>query len=346
MCFPSLLSPVERGRTMPTKFSRSADVVMIDDGCDEIKMDTSPPYGVDLFRVDVMPVLQQLRLPPASPSLKCPLKDGCPDQWTWNRHDKSHEVRLHGPRGHSAHFHPNWSNGTAGVRGSKVLNGGRHYWEIKISQRVFGTSMMFGVATKRARLHVDAFVNLLGEDDQSWGLSHKGLLWHDGKWRQYTKPFRENEATIIGLLFDWNQGTLTYYKDGHSLGIAFSGLNKLQEEIFPTVCSTAAKTEMSLGVTMRGFTDLQDRCRAAVVARLKEENSIDSLPLPNRIKEFVKEGYHWHLAMLHHWQQPQQQQPRSMQSSATAGWFAHHLLQILGELQTVLEGSIHVHVYL
>ena len=277
---------------MPTKFSRSADVVMIDDGCDEIKMDTSPPYGVDLFRVDVMPVLQQLRLPPASPSLKCPLKDGCPDQWTWNRHDKSHEVRLHGPRGHSAHFHPNWSNGTAGVRGSKVLNGGRHYWEIKISQRVFGTSMMFGVATKRARLHVDAFVNLLGEDDQSWGLSHKGLLWHDGKWRQYTKPFRENEATIIGLLFDWNQGTLTYYKDGHSLGIAFSGLNKLQEEIFPTVCSTAAKTEMSLGVTMRGFTDLQDRCRAAVVARLKEENSIDSLPLPNRIKEFVKEGYH------------------------------------------------------
>ncbi len=34
--------------------------------------------------------------------------------------------------------------------------------------------MMFGVATKRARLHVDAFVNILGEDNQSWGLSHKG----------------------------------------------------------------------------------------------------------------------------------------------------------------------------
>jgi hypothetical protein len=33
--------------------------------------------------------------------------------------------------------------------------------------------MMFGVGTKKARLHVDAFVNMLGEDDQSWGLSHK-----------------------------------------------------------------------------------------------------------------------------------------------------------------------------
>ncbi len=36
--------------------------------------------------------------------------------------------------------------------------------------------MMFGVATKKARLHVDAFVNLLGEDSQSWGLSHKGNI--------------------------------------------------------------------------------------------------------------------------------------------------------------------------
>ena len=29
-----------------------------------------------------------------------------------------------------AHFHPNWSNGTAGVRGTRILNGGRFYWEV------------------------------------------------------------------------------------------------------------------------------------------------------------------------------------------------------------------------
>jgi hypothetical protein len=33
--------------------------------------------------------------------------------------------------------------------------------------------MMFGVGTKKARLHVDAFVNMLGEDEHSWGFSHK-----------------------------------------------------------------------------------------------------------------------------------------------------------------------------
>ena len=33
----------------------------------------------------------------------------------------------------------------------RVLNGGRYYWEINVSQRIFGTSMMFGIGTRRAR---------------------------------------------------------------------------------------------------------------------------------------------------------------------------------------------------
>ena len=53
--------------------------------------------------------------------------------------EKSHEVRLSGPKNRISHFHPNWSNGTAGVRGTRMLNGGRFYWEINVSQRIFGT---------------------------------------------------------------------------------------------------------------------------------------------------------------------------------------------------------------
>ena len=64
-----------------------------------------------------------------------PLVCGCEDHWSWNKNDKSHEVRLYGPKQRIAHFHPNWSNGTAGVRGTRVLNGGRFYWEINVSQR-------------------------------------------------------------------------------------------------------------------------------------------------------------------------------------------------------------------
>ena len=68
-----------------------------------------------------------------------PLYNGCEDHWSWNPKDKSHEVRLNGPNSRIAHFHPNWSNGTAGVRGTRILNGGRYYWEINVSQRIFGT---------------------------------------------------------------------------------------------------------------------------------------------------------------------------------------------------------------
>ena len=60
-------------------------------------------------------------------------------------------------------------------------------------------------------------------------------------------------------------GTLSYYKDNVSLGVAFTGLQDMKEPLYPIVCSTAAKTEMSLGMLKRDFVNLQDRCRASVL---------------------------------------------------------------------------------
>lgn len=237
------------------------------------------------------------------PPPQSPLKNGCEDEWCWSRFEKSHEVRLYGSKLRTAHFHPNWSNGTAGVRGTRLLNRGRYYWEVRVSQRVFGTSMMFGVGTTKARLHVDAFVNMLGEDEHGWGLSHKGLLWHDGKYVAYTKPFRENEATTVGMLFDGLRGTLTFYKDGVSLGVAFSGLHRIDEPLYPVVCSTAAKTEMTLSTLRRDFLSLQDRCRATILRHVgcsdgggggrregrPDVGALDALQLPNRLKAYLME---------------------------------------------------------
>ena len=149
---------------------------------------------------------------------------------------------------------------------------------------------MFGVCTDQQRLHADAFINLIGENCHGWGLSHKGLAWHDGKWHHFTKPFRENEATTIGMLFDGVSGTLTYYKDGECLGTAFTDLHEVTEDIFPVISSTAAKTEMVVGLRMRGYQDLQDRCRAAIVASMRHPSLIEYLPLPNRMIDYVREG--------------------------------------------------------
>ncbi|EEB16373.1 SPRY domain-containing SOCS box protein, putative [Pediculus humanus corporis] len=219
-----------------------------------------------------------------------PLGFGCEDHWSWNRRDRSHEVRLYGPGLKIAHFHPNWSSGTAGVRGTRALDAGRYYWELKVSQRIFGTSMMFGIATRQARLHANTFTNLLGEDNQGWGLSHKGLLWHGGKWSPFTKPFRENEPTTIGILFDGVAGTLTYYKDGQNLGVAFRGLHKCTEPLYPFVCSTAAKTEMILNEQRREFVNLQDRCRNIIVKRVKSIELLENLHLPQKIFEYLAEA--------------------------------------------------------
>lgn len=218
-----------------------------------------------------------------------PIKNGCDDFWTWNRKERSPEVKLPGKNFKTALFHPNWSSGTAGVRGCRVLNNGRYFWELRLSKRVFGTSMMFGVGTCRQRLHTDSFTNLLGEDDNGWGLSHKGLLWHGGRWYHYTKPFRENEATTIGILFDGIAGTLTYYKDGQCLGVAFKGLNEVKDPLFPVICSTAAKTEITLGSMRRDFVNLQDRCRACILKRIRRKSDLEYLMVPTKIRMYLGE---------------------------------------------------------
>lgn len=53
-----------------------------------------------------------------------------------------------------AKFHPNWSSGTGGVRGNKVLNNGRYYWEILLPRRIFGTSMMFGIGNSPSQIGI------------------------------------------------------------------------------------------------------------------------------------------------------------------------------------------------
>ncbi|XP_031623310.1 SPRY domain-containing SOCS box protein 3-like [Contarinia nasturtii] len=208
------------------------------------------------------------------------------DDWVWSKRHRSHEVVLTKPC-RKAYFHPNWSKGTAGVRGTHAINSCRHYWEIHVSHRVFGTSMMFGVGTEDARLHANKFENMLGEDENGWGLSHKGLVWHGGIAYRFTEQFNENEATVIGIYFDGLNGTLTYYKDGRCLGVAFRGLNKVEKPLYPIIISTAAKTEMVVSETRRDFPSLQDRCRAEILKHIKQKSELDKLELPTVIVSYL-----------------------------------------------------------
>lgn len=150
--------------------------------------------------------------------------------------------------------------------------------------------MMFGVGTRSTRLKSTKFLNILGEDKNSWGLSHKGLVWHNGIGYNYTTRFIENQSTRIGILFDGVAGTLTYYKDGECLGVAFRGLNKIKKPLYPMITSTAAKTEMGLGEQRREFVGLQDRCRAVILKHIQHKDDLQHLELPKIVTWYLAEA--------------------------------------------------------
>lgn len=232
-----------------------------------------------------------------------PLANEYKDDLHWNPNDKSDSVRISLSiiiifilnaffkvqilginSGKTACFHTGWSSGTAAIRANLPINihKNKYYWEVLIKDKIYGTSMMIGLTTSNARLHSNSYMNLIGEDGSGWvnilnlnikiyekflccqGLSHKGLLWHNGKWKEYTKPFQENCSTYIGCLFDGKNGTITFYKDGKNLGIAFSGLDTIKENLYPTISSTAAQSQFVLTIARREYLNLQDRCREVI----------------------------------------------------------------------------------
>lgn len=55
------------------------------------------------------------------------------------------------------------------MRGTKGLTEGEHYWEVTFLEPPNGTSVMVGVGTEKAQLHVGDynFVNLIGKSESS-----------------------------------------------------------------------------------------------------------------------------------------------------------------------------------
>ncbi|XP_076143777.1 SPRY domain-containing SOCS box protein 3 [Alosa pseudoharengus] len=205
------------------------------------------------------------------------------EHWHWDAEAKSTAVQL-SPCQQAVYFHTNMlleSEGSAGVRGTKGFCYGEHYWEIEFIEPPYGTSVMVGLGTKQALLHSGKtpFLNLLGMDGESWGLSYKGSLWHNGKSRKYTEAFYD-KSTVIGVLLDLESGALRFYRNGISLGLAFTGLDKVARPLYPLVSSTAPETELRLGLRTHRLTSLQDSCLHVISKSIRPQAHLDSLPLP------------------------------------------------------------------
>ncbi|XP_025109349.1 SPRY domain-containing SOCS box protein 3-like isoform X1 [Pomacea canaliculata] len=211
------------------------------------------------------------------------------DQWVWDGHCAPAAVKL-SSNFEAAYFHTdpvNMSTGTVGVRGTKGFEDGEHYWEIVFLEPPAGSSVMVGVGTSRAVLSSDycQYVNLLGMDRESWGLSYKGITWHGGLSCQFCEPFFDRR-TVIGCHLDMDRGTLSFSRNGQHLGLAFTGLPR--EPIYPIISSTATDTELELGLRTCRYLSLQGKCMSVVKKCLRSVDLVDQLPLPESIRQCIR----------------------------------------------------------
>ncbi|XP_053552469.1 SPRY domain-containing SOCS box protein 3 [Bombina bombina] len=210
--------------------------------------------------------------------------------WAWDVNIQSPDTVL-SPCKRAVYFHidPVIDGGTAGVRGDRGFVYGEHYWEIEFLEPPAGMSVMVGVGTSKAALHAGKFryIDLLGMDSESWGLSYKGTVWHGGHSQRYTEPFY-SQGTVIGVHLNLEEGTLSFYRDGKSLGVAFTGLHKVQSPLYPMVSSTSPGTELELGLRCCSLPSLQERCLDTLAHSLAQKDLADFLPLPPVVKWKLK----------------------------------------------------------
>lgn len=173
---------------------------------------------------------------------------------------------------------------TAAVRTNKPLEKNAFtYWEVTIlNKSVSGTSLMIGVGTAQASLKSSGYLNLIGNDQFSWGLAHTGTLWHDNKSTSYCNKFESFGPITVGCLYNGYSGTLSYYMDGKCLGIAFRDLNQSNELLYPMVSSTVAQSVFRIDAAYQSFPSLLELSRRTVLC-----NKLDFSCLPRSIVSYL-----------------------------------------------------------
>ena len=110
------------------------------------------------------------------------------------------------------------------TRATFGMSSGKWYWEITPTS--FGDGGTIGISTASAALSAQ-----LGANAYGWGYLNGGSTYTNSSAASYGASYTTND--VIGVAFDADAGTLTFYKNNASQGTAFSGLTS--GPYFPTI---------------------------------------------------------------------------------------------------------------
>jgi hypothetical protein len=127
-------------------------------------------------------------------------------------------------------------NSNTHARGTIGILSGKWYWEIVGTSG--GDNGLYGIVKQNASLS-----QYVGGDANGWGYSSFGRI-NDGLYYIYGASFTNND--VIGVAFDADNGTLTFYKNGISQGQAFSGLTS--GPYFPAVSDVGGMNTTTLAI--------------------------------------------------------------------------------------------------
>ena len=141
------------------------------------------------------------------------------------------------------------------------------------------------ILANRQQLISSDFIDLIGIDQHGWGLSHHGLLWHNGISRSYlTKPLEVLQPVLVGLEFDADARTLSYTINNQPMGIAFHSI-PINLPIYPAVSSTSAQSTMILKHCCRICSSLREICLKKIQSRITIDKTNNCQFLPRHLHD-------------------------------------------------------------
>lgn len=132
---------------------------------------------------------------------------------TWNPADKNASISLAGGNLVATTA----AAGEVAVRGTISKSSGKWFWEVTVTGGSYG---VYGVADSA---HV---LNLAPGEDAAhagWGYLSSSGTYHNGAFTAYGASYTTGD--VIGIGLDLDAGSITFYKNGVSQGVAYTGVS-------------------------------------------------------------------------------------------------------------------------